>query len=207
MGAAGGGPGAPGHRHADRELNPRSTRRSGSSKAASTTSSWSRAAERAGYGWVSCPEHIAIPGSTASARGGRYWDPLTTLSFVAAVDAVHRAAVARRGARLPPPPRDREALRHPRRRQRRARRPRSRGGIASGRVRAARRRRSTVAGHGPTTPCEPSASSFSQRVPSYSGTHYRFSGFVVDPSGVQRPCPHLGGRPHPPIAATGPGAG
>jgi probable F420-dependent oxidoreductase len=43
-----------------------------------------REAERLGYGWVSCPEHIAIPDEVASVRGGRYWDPLVTLSFVAA---------------------------------------------------------------------------------------------------------------------------
>src|SRR5690242_12083827 len=44
----------------------------------------SRAAERLGYEWVSCPEHVAIPIDAAATRGGRYWDPLTTLSFVAA---------------------------------------------------------------------------------------------------------------------------
>ena len=43
-----------------------------------------REGERLGYGWVSCPEHIAIPEEVASVRGGRYWDPLVTLSFVAA---------------------------------------------------------------------------------------------------------------------------
>ncbi len=42
------------------------------------------AAEAAGYGWVSCPEHICIPAATAGQRGGRYWDPLVTLSYVAA---------------------------------------------------------------------------------------------------------------------------
>ncbi len=43
-----------------------------------------RAAERLGYEWVSCPEHVVIPTPTAATRGGRYWDPLATLSFVAA---------------------------------------------------------------------------------------------------------------------------
>lgn len=42
------------------------------------------AAERAGYGWISCPEHVCIPTPVATTRGGRYWDPLATLSFVAA---------------------------------------------------------------------------------------------------------------------------
>ena len=30
------------------------------------------------------PEHVVIPSPTAATRGGRYWDPLATLSFVAA---------------------------------------------------------------------------------------------------------------------------
>lgn len=43
-----------------------------------------RAAEDLGYGWISCPEHIAIPEEVAAVRGGRYFDPLVTLSYVAA---------------------------------------------------------------------------------------------------------------------------
>jgi len=43
-----------------------------------------QAAERFGYGWVSCPEHVAIPTAVAATRGARYWDPLATLSYVAA---------------------------------------------------------------------------------------------------------------------------
>jgi probable F420-dependent oxidoreductase len=42
------------------------------------------AADKAGYHWVSCPEHVCIPTPVASTRGGRYWDPLATLSFLAA---------------------------------------------------------------------------------------------------------------------------
>jgi len=42
------------------------------------------AAEKAGYQWFSCPEHVCIPTPVASTRGGRYWDPLATLSFAAA---------------------------------------------------------------------------------------------------------------------------
>ncbi len=43
-----------------------------------------RAAEEAGYRWVSCPEHVCIPVALAAQRGGRYWDPAVTLAFVAA---------------------------------------------------------------------------------------------------------------------------
>lgn len=42
------------------------------------------AAERAGYDWISCSEHIAIPRGAANIRGGRYFDPFTTLGFLAA---------------------------------------------------------------------------------------------------------------------------
>jgi probable F420-dependent oxidoreductase len=42
------------------------------------------AAEEAGYRWVSCPEHVCIPAALAAQRGGRYWDPVVTLAFVAA---------------------------------------------------------------------------------------------------------------------------
>ncbi len=46
-----------------------------------------KAAERFGYDWVACSEHIAIPLSATDVRGPRYWDPVTTLSFVAASTA------------------------------------------------------------------------------------------------------------------------
>lgn len=43
-----------------------------------------RAAETAGYEFVACSEHVFIPAKVARERGGTYWDPLTTLSYVAA---------------------------------------------------------------------------------------------------------------------------
>lgn len=43
-----------------------------------------RAAESAGYGFVSCPEHVCIPTPVADQRGGTYWDPAVTLSYLAA---------------------------------------------------------------------------------------------------------------------------
>lgn len=42
------------------------------------------AAEASGYGWVGCPEHVAVPARATARRGGCYWDPLVTLGFVAA---------------------------------------------------------------------------------------------------------------------------
>jgi probable F420-dependent oxidoreductase len=43
-----------------------------------------RAAESAGYSFVSCPEHICIPTPVAETRGGTYWDPAVALAYVAA---------------------------------------------------------------------------------------------------------------------------
>lgn len=44
-----------------------------------------RAAEGAGYRFLCAPEHIALPASRENARGGRYWDPFSTLGYLAAV--------------------------------------------------------------------------------------------------------------------------
>jgi probable F420-dependent oxidoreductase len=43
------------------------------------------AADRLGYDHVTCSEHVVVPTDVAPARGGRYWDPLATLGYLAAV--------------------------------------------------------------------------------------------------------------------------
>lgn len=43
-----------------------------------------RAAEAAGLDWVSCSEHVFVPTRAAAVAGRRYWDPLATLSYLAA---------------------------------------------------------------------------------------------------------------------------
>lgn len=43
-----------------------------------------RAADRLGYHHLTCSEHVAVPRREADVRGGTYWDPLATLSFLAA---------------------------------------------------------------------------------------------------------------------------
>jgi probable F420-dependent oxidoreductase len=43
------------------------------------------AADRLGYSHVSCSEHIVIPTDVAAERGSRYWDPLATFGYLAAV--------------------------------------------------------------------------------------------------------------------------
>ncbi|CAJ1506156.1 LLM class F420-dependent oxidoreductase [[Mycobacterium] kokjensenii] len=41
-------------------------------------------ADRLGYAYLTCSEHVAVPVEAAAVRGGTYWDPLATLSFLAA---------------------------------------------------------------------------------------------------------------------------
>jgi probable F420-dependent oxidoreductase len=42
------------------------------------------AADRFGYHHLTCSEHVAVPVEAAATRGGRYWDPATTLGYLAA---------------------------------------------------------------------------------------------------------------------------
>lgn len=42
------------------------------------------AADRLGYYHLTCSEHVALPKAEANIRGARYWDPLSTLGFLAA---------------------------------------------------------------------------------------------------------------------------
>jgi probable F420-dependent oxidoreductase len=43
------------------------------------------AADRLGYSHVGCSEHVVIPTEVAAERGSRYWDPLATFGYLAAV--------------------------------------------------------------------------------------------------------------------------
>jgi probable F420-dependent oxidoreductase len=42
------------------------------------------AADRFGYEYVTCSEHVIIPDDVAPVRGGRYWDPLATFGYLSA---------------------------------------------------------------------------------------------------------------------------
>lgn len=44
-----------------------------------------RAADRLGYHHLTCSEHVGIPVDVAETRGARYWDPLPTFGYLAAV--------------------------------------------------------------------------------------------------------------------------
>jgi probable F420-dependent oxidoreductase len=151
-------------------------------------------AERLGYRWISCPEHIAIPEAVASLRGGRYWDPLVTLSYVAASTTTigllshvvvlgyhHPLEIVKRYGTLDVASGGRLIL-----------------GVGVGSLEA----EFDLLGadfddRGPRADDALRAirASFGRRRPSYEGTHYRFSDFFVEPSGVERPLAvWVGGR-------------
>ena len=44
-----------------------------------------RAADELGYHHLTCSQHVAVPVEVADIRGGRYWDPVATLGYLAAI--------------------------------------------------------------------------------------------------------------------------
>lgn len=44
-----------------------------------------RTAEALGYDHLTCSEHVAIPSAAVAVRGSRYWDPLSTFGYLAAL--------------------------------------------------------------------------------------------------------------------------
>ena len=51
-----------------------------------------RAAEALGYDHLTCSEHVIVPTQVALTRGSRYWDPLATFGYLAAVTSRIRLA-------------------------------------------------------------------------------------------------------------------
>ena len=49
-------------------------------------------ADRLGYHHLTCSEHVVVPTEVAKVRGGRYWDPLATFGYLAAVTTRIRLA-------------------------------------------------------------------------------------------------------------------
>jgi alkanesulfonate monooxygenase SsuD/methylene tetrahydromethanopterin reductase-like flavin-dependent oxidoreductase (luciferase family) len=43
-----------------------------------------RAADRLGFAWIACSDHIAVPASYAPSMGATWYEPATTLAFLAA---------------------------------------------------------------------------------------------------------------------------
>ncbi len=50
------------------------------------------AADRLGYHHLTCAEHVIVPTGIATVRGGRYWDPLATFGYLAALTSQIRLA-------------------------------------------------------------------------------------------------------------------
>lgn len=53
-----------------------------------------RAADRLGYHHLTCSEHVVVPTDVAAVRGSRYWDPLSTFGYLAAVTSRIRLATS-----------------------------------------------------------------------------------------------------------------
>ncbi|HTZ10368.1 MAG TPA: TIGR03619 family F420-dependent LLM class oxidoreductase [Acidimicrobiales bacterium] len=151
-------------------------------------------AERLGYDWVAASEHIAIPLDATGVRGPRYWDPVATLSYVAAhtrriallshvvvLSYHHPLEIVKRWGTV-------DLLSHGRvilgvgvgslqpEFELLGRRFEGRGDRGDDAIRAIR-------------------AAWGQSVPSYQGPHFRFADFVVEPSGLPRPVEiWVGGR-------------
>jgi probable F420-dependent oxidoreductase len=152
------------------------------------------AADRLGYHHVTCSEHVAIPLAAAPVRGARYYDPLATFGFLAAqterlrfvthvlvLPYHHPLAIAKRYGTLDRLSGGRLIL-----------------GVGVGTLEEEfALLGAEFAGRGPRYEDGLRAlrAAFGRREPTYTGSHYRFGGFLVDPCGVQRDVPiWLGGR-------------
>jgi len=142
-------------------------------------------AEKFGFDWVSCSEHIAIPAAASSVRGGRYFDPFSTLGYFAAKTT--RVGLLTHMAVLP--------YHHP---LELVKRLGTLDVLSGGRVIAgvgvgSLQPEFEVLGHAFDGRGERSddairaiRAAWGQRVPEYHGTHYDFEGFIVEPSGLPR---------------------
>ena len=152
------------------------------------------AADRLGYEYVTCSEHVVIPEDVAPVRGGRYWDPLATFGYLSAVTTRirfatyvlvlgyhHPLAIAKRYGTLDRISKGRLFL-----------------GLGVGSLqpefelldapfadRGARGDESLRA----------LRTSFGRREPEFHGEYFDYSGMIVDPCGVQQTVPlWIGGR-------------
>jgi probable F420-dependent oxidoreductase len=153
-----------------------------------------KAAEADGYEWVSASEHVGIPEEATGARGPRYWDPITALSFMAAnttrirllshvvvLSYHHPLEIVKRWGTLDVASGGRVIL-----------------GVGVGSL----KQEFDTLGHefdgrGPRGDDSIRAirASWGVRVPSYRGTHFDFADLIVEPSGMDRPVEiWIGGR-------------
>jgi probable F420-dependent oxidoreductase len=152
------------------------------------------AADRLGYHHLTASEHIAVPVDVEARRGKRYWDLLSTLSYLAAVTERIRLAtnmivlpyhhpleIVKHYGTLDQLSHGRLVL-----------------GVGVGSLREEfELLGKDLDGRGARADDAIRAirASWTQREPRYSGTHYAFDDVVVDPSGVQERVPiWVGGR-------------
>lgn len=152
------------------------------------------AADRLGFGLVTCSEHVAVPHEAAERRGARYWDPLATFGYLAArttqvrlltyvlvLGYHHPLAIAKQYGTLDRVSGGRVVL-----------------GVGVGSLEEEfdllgapfvdRGERADDA-------LRALRASLGERQPAYEGTHHRFAGMVVDPAAVQPRMPlWVGGR-------------
>ena len=153
-----------------------------------------RALDRLGYHHLTCSEHVAIPKPIAAVRGGRYWDPLATLGYLAA--HTERIRLATHVLVL--------AYHHP---LELAKRYGTLDRVCGGRlllgvgVGSLREEFDLLGvefegrGERADDAIRALRASLGQREPAYEGTHYSYKGFIVDPCAVQTRMPiWIGGR-------------
>lgn len=151
-------------------------------------------AEQLGYHHCTCSEHVGVPVDVAEVRGGRYWDPLATFGYLAAVTSTIRLAthvlvlgyhhpleIAKRYGTLDTVAGGRVIL-----------------GVGVGSLKEEfdllgapfddRGARADDAMRALRT-------ALGRAEPEYAGSHYEFGGFLVDPCAVQQDMPMwVGGR-------------
>jgi probable F420-dependent oxidoreductase len=151
-------------------------------------------AEALGFDWIGCSEHIAVPSGGPAPRGGRYWDPFSTLGYLAA--HTDRIGLLTHMAVLP--------YHHP---LELVKRLGTLDVLSGGRVIVgvgvgSLQPEFELLGHAFTGRGEQSddairaiRAAWGTSVPEYHGSHYDFAGFVVEPSGLPRAVPiWVGGR-------------
>lgn len=151
-------------------------------------------AERLGYHHLTCSEHVAVPRPVAKVRGATYWDPLATFGYLAAHTTTirlatfvlvlgyhHPLAVAKRYGTLDRVCGGRLIL-----------------GVGVGSLEeefALLGAPFPDRGERGDDAIRALRAALAQPEPAYAGSHYEFSGFVVDPHAVQQHLPiWIGGR-------------
>ena len=152
------------------------------------------AADRLGYEYVTCSEHVMIPDDVAPVRGGRYWDPLATFGYLSAVTwrirfatyvlvlgYHHPLAIAKRYGTLDVVSRGRLIL-----------------GLGVGSLEeefSLLGAKFSERGSRADDALLALRASLGRRLPDYHGTHYSYEGMVIAPHAVQSRVPFwIGGR-------------